>query len=169
MMNLQQLIFLISFSLPVSALAANQIGDWVLNDGLEGVKIANVTNSDGSTAGVICNTNSCDAYFTTSSNRACDNGDKYPVLINSSVGAAAVNSVCREIGNIKIMQLTDTNAAISAFESGGDFGIALPLASGNFRSARFSTKGATQAIRWASTPSPVSSKPFNNKSYDETF
>jgi len=44
--------------------AADKYGDWIVNKEIEGVQIANTTNSEGSTFGTICITasNACDAY-----------------------------------------------------------------------------------------------------------
>lgn len=47
------------------------------------------------------------------------------------------------------------DAMMSAFESGGEIGFAMPLASGQFRVVRFSTAGATPAIKAARQLQPA--------------
>jgi hypothetical protein len=72
------------------------------------------------------------------------------MMINSAVGAFAITTTCTEIkgSTLKNMQvITEFDRAQAALESGGDVGFVLPLASGQFRVVRFSTIGATAAIK----------------------
>lgn len=106
------------------------------------------------------------AYIVTSS--ACTPGAKYPMMINSAVSAAAVTTECAKLQGINPSRgdtynvFSEFGVVRSAYESGGEIGFAIPLESGAFRVLRFSTKGATQAIRGAMTL-PEKRKPAKSR------
>lgn len=152
-------VFFVLFFQSAFAISAESIGDWTVSKELKGWQFANTTNLEGSSTGVVCSTseNTCNSYIGLNAN--CDVGNKYPMMINSSVGAFVIFTTCVQIGNVKFYFIDDFDSAKSAFESGGEIGFAIPLQNGNFRSIRFSTKGATASIKNAMTiPSPTPSK-----------
>lgn len=63
-----------------------------------------------------------------------------------------MTAVCTVIGKDKYYVLDDFEVSIQAFESGGEIGFAMPMANGKFHVVRFSTIGATPAIKAARTP-----------------
>jgi hypothetical protein len=148
----------------INTYAGTTIGDWVLTTDIPDMQIAETANSGGAGTGVICliSTQQCSAFISLSN--GCEAGAKYPMMVNSAVGADLVNSVCTVIGDLHVFLFDNFNSVKSSFESGGEIGFAIPLKSGLFKSERFSTKGATSAIKAAQTL-PTSIKPANLESF----
>lgn len=148
------------------AISAEQYGDWSVDKSIPGVQIANTKNDSDSTLGVICLvvTKDCSAYML--SNNGCDENSTYPMMINSTVGAFPITSVCTQIEKLKILVINEFDNAKNAFESGGEIGFAVPLNDGKFKVVRFSTSGAVAAIKNAMLL-PVASKSSLKK--DEIF
>jgi hypothetical protein len=139
-------VLAVLFQLPS---AAQTYGDWVVTR-IAGLQIAK-SSTGNAVIGVVCvvEADSCHAYIGTDS--TCNEGQRVPMLINSAVGAVQVTTQCTKIGGFLYNIIDEFDSAASAFESGGVVGFALPLASGEFRVIRFSTRGATHAIRDART------------------
>lgn len=138
------------------------VGNWSVLKSMSDTQIAKVINGENST-GVICfiSSDSCLAYATMGSK--CDDKDRYPLLINSATGAFNSLATCRHLSStMQILVIDEFNLMVSAFESGGEIGFASPLRSGQFKVVRFSTIGATAAIKDART-SPAAPA-TNNKS-----
>lgn len=133
-----------------------RVGDWTINV-LQGFQMASASNDAGASVGILCSTQaeSCTAFVITVSN--CEEGAQVPMMLNSEVGAGAITTTCRhlpadESGDVTAMNVvTEFDRMKGALESGGTIGIAIPMASGAFRVLRFSTAGATPAIRAAMT------------------
>lgn len=127
------------------------VGDWSVDKSLDGVQIAKVTTGSGkSTVGILCfiSSQNCIAYLY--SGNSCDVGAKIPMMINSSVGAFHITTECKAMPGSTtefVNVIDDFGNAKQAFESGGEVGFVLPLRSGEFRAIRFSTSGATAAIK----------------------
>lgn len=137
---------------------AETIGAWQLykkND----IQIAKTFNQAGSTAGVLCvvSTRDCQAYI--SADNACEENSRYPLMVNSSVGASNLSSTCKTIGGVQYHFIDEFQSAVNAFESGGEFGFAMPLKSGKFVVLRFESAGATAVIREARRPPAAPVKP----------
>jgi hypothetical protein len=128
-----------------------------------GVQIANTSNDTGSTAGVVCNVakDSCLAYVRLPT-VDCQDKDEYPMMLNSSVGAAPLTATCTTWGDSKYYVFDNFSITVQAFESGGEVGFAMPMAGGQFRVIRFKTIGATAAIKEARQP--PAPKPSSRKS-----
>ncbi|CAN5183482.1 hypothetical protein BH11PSE11_BH11PSE11_19370 [soil metagenome] len=126
------------------------IGDWKVNKSLQGMYIAATSNDSGAVAGILCGIDSqrCDAYISVEST-ACERGQTYPMMLNSSIGTFAITTKCVVIGDASFQFVNEFAAARQAFESGGEIGFALPLKNGQFNVVGFSTAGATAAIREA--------------------
>lgn len=143
------------FSLFIANVHAENIA-WVVHKET-GVQIASTTNDTGSVTGILCNTDkeACVAYI--SLTITCEEGHFYPLMSNSSVGSFIFTSTCTIFRGAKYFVLDDFENAIQTFESGGEIGFAMPMASGHFRVIRFGTAGATAAIKEARKP-PIKSK-----------
>jgi len=143
------LAFVLVCLLHVAAMAQTY-GDWVVTRQPAGLQIAK-TSISAAVIGIVCviQDDVCHAYIGT--NSTCDEDQKVPMLINSSVGSIMVNTTCTKLGGSLYNIIAEFDSAVSAFESGGLVGFAIPLASGEFRVLRFSTRGATAAIRDART------------------
>lgn len=122
---------------------------WRNDFSIDGLQIANITNGQGSAAGVLCNlqANTCNAYI--SLNASCEDGVTTPMMINSPLGTFPVIATCVTIGGSQFSIIAEFDSAVSAFQSGGEIGFAIPLKNGQFQVVRFSTAGATAAINAA--------------------
>ena len=143
------------------------VGNWFVAKSNPDIQIAKVSNSENST-GIICivSNNSCLAYATLGF--SCEAGKKYPLLISAATGAFNSIATCNHLSpELQILVIDEFELMITAFESGGEVGFASPLKGGQFQVVRFSTVGATAAIkdarnppsRPATNPKPVGSKP----------
>lgn len=144
---------LVSFALLLSGSAAGQqaitYGHWVMDNSVTGFQIAKTINENAAATGVFCSleTQSCDAYITL--DVGCEDGEPYPMMINSSLGAYSLTTKCMHIGKLKFFVASEFESMIQAFESGGEIGFAMPMQNGQFKVVRFSTVGATPAIKQA--------------------
>lgn len=118
---------------------------------IEGFQIARVLNDADLATGIICSVEnqSCRAYVTMPA--SCEVDADYPMMINSPVGALPISTTCFEVGGKKLYVIDQFDNSIAAFESGGEIGFAMPLENGKFTVARFSTRGASAAIKQART------------------
>jgi hypothetical protein len=133
-------------------------GTWNLNitsEPDEPMQMASTVNSTGSSTGVLCvqSTESCDTFIKL--DITCKHGAFYPMMINSAVGAFHLSTKCVHLGDLQLFVAEDAAPMMSAFESGGEIGFAMPLESGQFRVVRFSTAGATPAIKAARQLQPA--------------
>lgn len=146
------LYFISAFVCGISAAqtAPYMVGDWVVDKSVAGIQIAKTT-SDSSSAGILCvvKTENCTAFLQLPT--PCEVGGLVPLIINSKVGAFAVDGKCLKIGDLWVQEITPYKSAADAFESGGEIGFALPLMSGKFRVVRFDTAGGVAALKAAST------------------
>jgi hypothetical protein len=158
---------LIAAALPAAAQKEKKFGDWITDYSLKGFQIASTSNPSGSTTGIICNLEKegCDAFIVMGLD--CDNGEAYPMMLSTAVGAASLSSKCLHIGKMQILVIDEFSAMVGAFESGSEIGFALPMKGGQFRVSRFSTAGAVPALKEARTPPPSKNK--KSKLGDQTL
>ncbi|WP_342616585.1 hypothetical protein [Rhodoferax sp. GW822-FHT02A01] len=123
------------------------VGSWAVVKSLSGIQIAKANTGDNA-AGVMCilATDRCFAYAGLGID--CVENAQYPLLVNTATGAFSSSASCRHLSaNAPILEIDDFDRMIQAFESGGEIGIVTPMLNGQFKVARFSTIGATAAIR----------------------
>jgi hypothetical protein len=160
-MKIKYYITTLIFSLFITnAFSADLIGNWVVDKSIEGIQLANTSNDSSSTTGVICflSSKNCSSYIYLGN--SCEVGENYPMMVNSAVGALHISTTCVKINQeLNVYEISDFTTMNLAYESGGEIGFAVPMASGQFRVVRFSTIGAVSTIRQVmSFPSSVKSK-----------
>lgn len=156
-MTVKKLVVGISMALSAAtAHSANEL--WSLQF-IGDFQIARVLNDAGLATGVICSLESqyCRTYVIMPA--TCTVGANYPMMINSPVGALPISTTCFDLDGQKIYVIDQFDNTISAFESGGEIGFAMPLDNGKFTVARFSTRGASLAIKQARTNKRESAPP----------
>ncbi len=135
------------------AMAASQpvvVKDWSFIDTGNGTGIAKTYNESGSVLGLYCAAaNNCDAYMMTA--MGCDDGHKYPGLVNADSGAYNVTVTCQNIASAGekpnfAFVFDDFNTIKGLMLKDHSVGIALPLASGQFKVARFSLEGSNETL-----------------------
>lgn len=130
----------------------HRFGDWVVWKTSD-MQIASTENDAGATLGIICfnDAERCRAFIITTN--SCRDGSEAPMMLNSAAGSASITTTCRHFpdkgdGKITMMSVVNEYDRIrDALESGGLVGIAMPMENGAFRVLRFSTGGATLAIK----------------------
>jgi hypothetical protein len=154
----------IVFSVIVISAQAQAQDVWINDNSIPGIQMAMVVNAQRSVAGVVCNlgTQSCDAYVATAT--SCEEDALYPMMINSPLGAYPITGKCLTLGKHQVLVIVEYASAIQAYQSGGEIGFALPMASGAFKVFRFSTAGATAAIEAARTAPEPKQKPTSRRS-----
>jgi len=119
------------------------IGDWTISPLGNGAAIASTSNSAGARFGTICDKAGCVAFFNPSIK--CENGHSYPALVNAPAAAFSVTMQCEKVGDLLIYDIPMEGGITEAMSVGGVIGFALPMASGEFKVARFSLTGAARA------------------------
>lgn len=129
-------------------------GDWSTGTTDDGNLYAGVMNESGSALMKVCSAgqNACIWYLITST--GCEPGDKFPVLVNSSLGSTTTEMICdrtvRGHKNLPIQYrygIANYDLVERIVTSPGAVGLAMALESGRFAVARFSLTGASQATR----------------------
>lgn len=161
-------LFVLLLCLPyaVTAFAANRaFGDWIVSAD-SGIYETYTGNESGSTLGLLCTDTSCSFYLR--AGITCESGASYLALINSENGASAQQLSCAPLtlnGKTEYVILVgDIESFATTVLSASTVGVAIPMASGQFKVSRFSLRGAAKALeavvnlRKAGTSSPPPSK-----------
>lgn len=144
------IMFLVATHVAVAEPKPVAIKDWTFIDTGGGTGIAKTINESGSVLGIYCLAKqNCEAYMMSS--MTCEVGSKYPGLINADSGSFHVSVTCRNIASedqkpnyafvfdefdlIRNLMLKDHSV-----------GVALPLASGQFKVTRFSLEGSNETL-----------------------
>ena len=140
-------VYLLSLALAAGAAQAQEYGDWMVDDlASERSVYAATVNDSGGLLGKTCSQEGCRWIVTLKAN--CENGAKYPALLNAADGAWHVTLFCspneKNPGRYYVLEPDYVDKAV---QSGDAVGIAMPMQSGQFRVARFSTRGWTAAVR----------------------
>jgi hypothetical protein len=142
-----------SLLLAAMASAANQpivTKDWSFTNTGNGSAVASTSNDSGSTLGVYClGAKNCAAYLQTLT--ACEDGAKYPVLVNSDSGASNFMLTCKNLASAGEKQnfvfvFDQFDALINLLLKDRAIGVAFPLAGGQFKVARFSLDGSNESL-----------------------
>jgi hypothetical protein len=128
---------------PQSERPHERYGDWTATDVGGGIYMATTANNVGSVFGTMCEKNTCFAFMNPSI--GCNPSDQYPALINAPGGAFSVLVTCEKFGDLLIYDFDIGDQLSEAMAVGGVLGIAFPMASGEFKVARFSLTGAARA------------------------
>jgi len=139
------LLVLCSISVPTMA---QEFANWVTGamDDNEGYFAATVNDST-SIFGQYCYTGSGQCLWLLAVNINCEDGSRYPVLINGDGGSAQMEIVCKKLGDKPRYVFSNFDAINNSVKSSKKFiGFAFPLESGLFEVNRFLLDGAPEAI-----------------------
>jgi len=105
-------------------------------------------NDSGNALGQYCFPASESCVWLLAMSTTCDEGDQYPVLANSDVGAAYLQVYCsRKLDNgLQGYAFTQFDAVNAIVTKGSTVGFAIPLKGDQFRVVRFSLAGSNRAI-----------------------
>jgi hypothetical protein len=139
------LLVLCSISVPTMA---QEFANWVTGamDDNEGYFAATVNDST-SIFGQYCYTGSGQCLWLLAVNINCEDGSRYPVLINGDGGSAQMEIVCKKLGDKPRYVFSNFDTINNSVKSSKKYiGFAFPLESGLFEVNRFLLDGAPEAI-----------------------
>ncbi len=140
-------VFLSLTSFTFSAMA-QEFANWVTGamDDNEGYFAATVNDSN-SIFGQYCYTESNQCLWLLAVNINCEDGSRYPVLINGDGGSAQMEIVCKKLGDKPRYVFSNFDAINNSVKSSKKYiGFAFPLESGLFEVNRFLLDGAPESI-----------------------
>ena len=77
----------------------------------------------------------------------CEDGERYPVLVNADAGSAQLELVCRKLGKKPRYIFTNFDAIDKSIRNSAKYiGFAFPLQSGLFQVDRFLLDGAVESL-----------------------
>ena len=138
----------ITFSRPAPAPFFEAYGEWGVTRMSDRVYLASTKNNASSAFGSFCDQTGCLAFFNPAI--GCDEGSSYPALISTPAGAFSVDLKCIHAGELNLYTMPMDVTIADAMSIGGVLGVAFPMASGEFKVARFSLTGAARATARAS-------------------
>ena len=112
------------------------------NDGL----YAATVNDSGGVLGQYCLLSDGNCYWLLANNINCDDGTRYPVLINADAGASSTEIFCMKLEGRPRYAFTDFDAIDRVIKASSRIGLAFPLKDGYFSVNRFSLEGASAAV-----------------------
>lgn len=118
-------------------------GDWKAFRLDTGAYMATVQNDAGSVLATLCTGSTC--HVVVNPHISCDPGSKYPALVNAPSSAFAVTFLCEKLGDLLVYSVPLDTVMSDAMSIGGVLGVAMPMASGEFKAARFSLTGSARA------------------------
>lgn len=122
--------------------------DWMWNtDGQDGVYAA-TANASGRILGQYCYFDDGNCVYTVSFGITCEEGEKFPVLVNSNTGVLNVDIICghQMTSTENAFYITPFDAIDQTVRNASNIGFALAMESGQFKVIRFSLAGSTYAI-----------------------
>ncbi|MGB8932197.1 MAG: hypothetical protein WCC48_13215 [Anaeromyxobacteraceae bacterium] len=146
---------------------ARQFGAWATGvmDGNKGVFAATI-NDSGGLLGQYCYRESGSCLWLLANDADCEDGAKYPVLLNTDSGAANATIRCVKLDGKARYVFEAFNVIDDAVRSASWFGIAFPMVNGRFQVSRFSMQGAAQAVSLMRKAAEASAKPATSTTKD---
>ena len=139
---------LVAVGLCVTAQAKERrFGSWTVGAmaGDEGVYAATV-NDSGGVLGQYCLRDDAQCFWLVATDIRCEEGAKYPVLVNASSGASSTEIVCVEVDGRPRYAFTEFDVINAVVLESEWIGIAFPMAKGRFQVSRLPLRGARDAI-----------------------
>ena len=133
---------------PASAADTESFGNWMVGtiEGGDGFFAATVNDSNA-VLGQYCYLESGDCLWLLATSTNCEDGERYPVLVNADGGSAQLELVCRKLGKKPRYIFTNFDAIDKAVRNSGKYiGFAFPLQSGLFSVDRFLLDGAVESL-----------------------
>lgn len=137
-------------------MAANSTGqpvsvkNWVSQNYADGSSGAWTNNESGSSLGLYCTAaNQCTAFL--GADTGCDDGSKYPAMMNTDSGASSQPMTCANISSANekpryVLVFDDFQTVLGVVLKNHAIGFAIPLAGGMFKVMHFSLEGSNEAL-----------------------
>jgi hypothetical protein len=149
---------------------ARQFGAWAAGvmDGKEGVFAATV-NDSGGVLGQYCFRESGSCLWLLANDINCEDGARYPVLVNTDSGAVSTTIRCIDVDGKARYVFEAFDVIDDAVRKANWFGIAFPMQSGRFQVSRFSMSGAAQAVALMRKAAEATAKPASSTTTDQSL
>ena len=145
-------VLLAAAAFPVLADERMEHAEWV-SEFHEGTGEASTKDASMARFGMLCSEESCRYYYENGIN--CEPGNTYPIVIATSAGSIAVETVCAPLssteGEITRYWFADLPQFNDALMQSDAVGIAFPLASGQFKISQFLMNGFGEAVERVAT------------------
>jgi len=141
-------VILVALSGPAAAQTDN-VGSWMVSTQSDTALYAVTVNDSGALLGQFCYPEQGSCMWLLGMSTGCQEGDKYPVLLNSDRGAQSVEIYCdgKLESGLYRYAFTDFDAMQNHVKDSTRIGFAVPLRADQFRVVRFTLDGATRAIQ----------------------
>jgi hypothetical protein len=134
-----------------------------------GGAFAATTNDSGGLLGLYCYRDGGKCLWLLKNDIGCDDGSKYPVLVNSDSGAASTEIVCLKLGGKPRYAFADFDTIDSTVRMSDWIGFAFPLRSGRFQVSRFPLDGASRALEFMHRLMKKAAEDADRGTRDQTF
>jgi len=150
MRTLPYLFAIIAPALSGAAVAQTvNVGSWMVSTQSDTAVYAVTVNDSGALLGQFCYPEQGSCMWLLGMTTGCEQGDRYPVLLNSDRGAQSVEIYCdgKLESGLYRYAFTDFDAMQNHVKDSTRIGFAVPLRSDQFRVVRFALDGAAPAIQ----------------------
>lgn len=152
------MLALVAVLFPVASGAVEIVknfNDWTVIKAEGGQDLIAVTINDvGHFIGFRCFAKDQKCVHVLSAKTACEDDQKYPILINSDYTAMSMEAVCGVNGEAHELYLTKYDEIHQALKKGSAIGFAIPMESGKFKVVRFSLTGSEKAMDYVEENTP---------------
>lgn len=142
------LAFVLCAASPAASAETESFGNWMVGtiEGGEGFFAATVNDSNA-VLGQYCYLESGDCLWLLATSTNCEEGERYPVLVNADAGSAQLELVCRKMGKKPRYIFTNFDTIDKSIRNSAKYiGFAFPLQSGLFSVDRFLLDGAVESL-----------------------
>lgn len=135
-------------AVPASA-QEKRFGAWAVGTMKENAgAFAATVNDSGGLLGQYCYREREQCVWLLSNDIGCEDGAKYPVLVNADSGAATTQIVCMKVSGKPMYAFAEFDLIDGIVRQADWVGFAFPMASGQFRVSRFALEGAASAVEF---------------------
>jgi hypothetical protein len=148
-----------------------RFGDWTVGviSGDAGLYAA-TENDSGGMLGKYCYAEQAACLWLLVTDIKCDDGSRYPVLVNTDQGAASTDIVCKLFKGLPRYMFANFDEIDTLVNGATRVGIAFPMKNGLFQVSRFSMVGSARAVAFMTkTMEDVVEKANANSTEDQTY
>lgn len=149
-MPLKRVTILLASLAVISSAYGQTFGNWMIvdaDDGSGDVVAATGTEGSREVLGYRCFVSDGNCRYVLLARTKCENGGRYPMLLNAQAGSALVVGNCHKTTTSDQFLLQPWEPIQDALQNGaGLIGFAIPMESGAFRAIRFNVRGGAAAI-----------------------
>jgi hypothetical protein len=128
---------------------------------------AATVNDSGGVFGEYCYPKAETCIWLLSNSTRCEDGAKYPVLVNTDKGSAATEIVCKKVDGKSRYVFASYEDVEASIEGARWIGMAFPMQDGRFQVSRFSLDGAAAAVAHMEGRSKAAAKQASQSTEDE--